>query len=83
MSKLKDILSGWKNYYVPDPLVEEEAKRRAKICGQCPSAKKGYILAVMSDENMHEIEGMYCGECECPLSAAVRSKSKKCDLNKW
>lgn len=80
---IKDILNGWKNYLVDDPVTEDLAKERAKICAGCPSAKKGKFTAVLKDYKIKEIEGRYCGECLCPLSAKVRSKNEKCPLGKW
>ena len=41
MIKLKAILKGWENYIFPNPEMEAKAKERAKICADCPMAKKG------------------------------------------
>jgi hypothetical protein len=81
--KIKDILSGWKNYIIDDPAIEAMAKQRAKICSTCPQAKEGKFTAVLKDYRIHEIEGLYCGKCLCPLSAKVRSENETCPLNKW
>ena len=69
--------------------TEEEANRRANICltsgidnGHCEQLKKGEVLAILKD-GMKEIEGAYCGECICPLVAALRSKDYKCPKNKF
>ena len=83
MLNIKEILNGWENYFIPNPVTEEEAKRRAEICLSCPSLKKGKVLAFLKDKKITEIEGTYCGECGCPSVAGVRSKDKKCDLKKW
>ncbi len=80
---IKNILNGWKNYLVDDPLNNEEAKVRAEICAVCPEAKEGKFTAVLKDYRLHEIEGKYCGVCKCPLSAKVRSENESCPLNKW
>jgi hypothetical protein len=32
---INEIVEGWKNYIVKNPLVEAEAKRRAAICSSC------------------------------------------------
>lgn len=88
------IIEGWFNYgrsifNVSDPSTEEEANRRANICltsgidnGHCEQLKKGEVLAILKD-GMKEIEGAYCGECICPLVAALRSKDYKCPKNKF
>lgn len=81
--KVKDILSGWKNYLIDDPVSEELAKQRAAICAKCPQAKEGKFTAVLKDYKIKEIEGRYCDKCKCPLSAKTRSKNEKCPLNKW
>lgn len=80
---IKDIINGWKNYLVDDPVIDAIAKQRAKVCEVCPEAKKGKFTAVLKDYKQHEIEGKYCGVCKCPLSAKVRSENEKCPLEKW
>jgi len=81
---IKDVLNGWKNYLIEDPVIEEEAKRRAAICSGCEFAKKGIHSAVMPDYKIREIEGYYCDAClKCPLSSKVRSKDHHCPKNKW
>ena len=80
---VKDIINGWKNYLVDDPVIDQVAKERAEICAACPSAKSGKFTAILKDYKLHEIEGKYCGECLCPLSAKVRSENEKCPLGKW
>jgi hypothetical protein len=81
--KAKDILSGWKNYLIDDPVVDKIAEARAKVCALCPEAKDGRFTALLKDYKLEEIQGKYCHICKCPLSASVRSKSKKCPLDKW
>lgn len=83
MLKFNDILNGWENYFVPDPVIEEEAKRRAEICLDCPFIKHGKVLAFLKDRNMKEITGAYCDDCGCPLVSSTRSKKYKCPKNKW
>lgn len=81
MASIQVIMQGWKNFIDKPEVVEQKAKERAKICGACPKAKHGMLLAFIKD-NLEEIEGYYCDECKCPLSAKVRSNDK-CPLGKW
>ncbi|MEC4050661.1 hypothetical protein OX284_014575 [Flavobacterium sp. SUN046] len=88
MSNLKNILNGWSNYLIgSDQTTNEEAKRRASICSECPIATDGIHTAILPDFSIKEIQGMYCssekGGCGCPLSPAVRSKNHNCPKNKW
>lgn len=83
MIKVKDIVNGWKNYMIEDPVVDKVAEERAKVCAACPEAKSGIFTALLKDYKLEEIEGKYCGICKCPLSSSVRSESKKCPLDKW
>lgn len=83
MIKLKAILKGWENYIFTDPEVEAKAKERAKICANCPMAKKGTYPQLMKDYTLKDVEGMVCGVCGCPLSTLLRQDEKKCELNKW
>ena len=80
---IKDILNGWKNYIIADPVIDQEAKPKAEICSNCKFAKKGKFTAVLRDYKLHEIEGHYCSKCTCPLSAKVRSKNEQCPIGKW
>lgn len=85
MSKVDDILNGWGNYFKgSNPATLKVAKQRAKICVEdCDLAKNGLHLAVLPDFSIQNIQGMYCGDCGCPLSTAVRSENYKCPQNKW
>lgn len=86
MSKLGEIIAGWKNYTVPNPVTERLAKQRSKICSVCPEADKGGILVrVMKDESLEEIQGYVCTACtpNCPLSTKIRSEDTVCELSKW
>lgn len=89
MSKIDDIINGWKNYLVgSDVATLELAKHRATICVEdCDASTYGLHTAVLPDYSINKIEGMYCdkskGGCGCPLSTAVRSENYKCPKNKW
>ena len=81
---IKEIIEGYTNYLKQDDeTVQDIAKKRAEICAKCPSAKTGLHSALLPDGSLGKIKGKYCGECGCPLSPKVRSKSSKCPLNKW
>ena len=82
MSKIEDILNGWQNFMSKSEVTEEMAKKRAKICLGCDSNIKSKLLIFVKDE-LKEIEGNKCNECQCPLSAKIRSVNEKCELNKW
>jgi hypothetical protein len=84
MSKVNEILTGWKKYlFEESPLDDKIANKRAKICSECPEAKKGIYTAILPDYSFAEIQGYYCGICKCPLSTKVRSKDSNCPKNKW
>lgn len=70
---MKTIIAAWYNVIVKDDQVEEEAKRRAEICANCPLSKHGKILRFVKD-NLKEVEGHYCADCGCPLTAKIRSQ---------
>ena len=80
-NKIKDIISGWSNFIDKSEVTENTAKERASVCAECEHAKKGVLLGFIKD-NLKEIEGYYCNDCEkCPLSAKVRTKNDICE--KW
>ncbi len=62
---IREIIDGWKNYIVKNPLVEEEAKRRAKICADCKHSKDNFDIP-------------RCGICNCPLAMKTRSSKSEC-----
>ena len=70
MSKLTEILSGFKNLVWEDPKIEKIAIDRALICGECPS-------------NVNNICSSAKGGCGCVLMAKIRSEYSKCPLGKW
>ncbi|QYJ68929.1 hypothetical protein [Flavobacterium litorale] len=75
------ILSGWKNYLSKSEVTEAIATERAALCAACPHAKQGKLLAFVKD-TLKEVEGAYCNQCGCPLSAKIRSNDI-CPINKW
>lgn len=69
IEKAKQIVEGWKNVVITDPLVEAEAKKRADICAGCDRLK----------DHTLGIDGfLRCGVCNCPLAMLTRSMSAKC-----
>jgi len=78
---IKEILTGWKNYLDKSEVVEEIAKKRAAICAVCPHAKQGKLLTFVKD-TLEEVQGAYCDQCGCPLSAKIRSLDI-CPKLKW
>ena len=79
-----DILDGYKNYFVPNPMAEDLARQRAEVCAECPFKAKGIHAAVLPDVSLGEINGYYCTACmKCPLSVKVRSIEHECPLKKW
>lgn len=78
---LNQILSGWRNFLDKSEVRESIAKKRAEICGACPNAKQGKLLAFIKD-SLKEVEGAYCSLCSCPLSAKIRSNDICPDI-KW
>jgi len=88
MDKLSIILEGWSTYFVgPDIEDLEEVMRRGKICASCEVSSYGKHLGILVDMQVKEVQGLYCdkkkGGCGCPITPAIRSKNKKCDLGKW
>ena len=82
MSKIENILNGWQNFMSKSEVTEKLAKERAEICLGCDSNIKSILLTFVKDD-FKEVEGHKCNECQCPLSAKIRSINEKCDLGKW
>lgn len=80
MSKVFNIINGWKNLFL---LLETDlAKERARSCTSCDEARSGTFEKFIGDQII-EIQGLKCRKCGCPLSAKLRSVNEKCPLNKW
>jgi hypothetical protein len=79
---LGNILEGWENYFVENPVIEKVAIERAKHCSGCDFAKSGFISIFVNDD-IKEIKGLTCKKCSCPLSAKVRSTNEKCPIGLW
>lgn len=82
MFKIDSIIQGWSNFIDKSDVTEDLAKQRAMACSPCPSAKRGKLLAFIKDD-LKQVEGIYCKECQCPLSAKIRSQKETCPLNRW
>lgn len=67
MSKLDEIITGWKNYVFPNKEMEKLATERLLICIDCDKLKTGNR----------------CGLCGCFMPAKVRSAKSTCPLKKW
>lgn len=81
---LQNIVDGWINLMIPDPVTEELATKRAAICAQCPFAEMSTgVHTIVVDNKTKNIRGTKCGKCGCPLSAKVRSKNDRCPVGKW
>lgn len=81
---LQHIIEGWTNLLIPNPVTEELAMRRAKICATCPFAEvTSGMLNVIGNEQIQAIKGTKCTKCGCPLSAKIRSSNDRCPLGKW
>jgi hypothetical protein len=81
---LSNIIAGWTNLIIDNPVVEEVAMKRANICAGCPSAEiMGGVSTIIVDNKTTQVRGMKCNECGCPLSAKVRAMNDYCPLGLW
>ena len=88
MSKAKDIINGWSNYFqFSNDVSSELVQQRATICSNCNTATHGKHAAILPDMSQSKIQGYYCdkkkGGCNCPISTIIRSKDYKCIKGKW
>ena len=71
------IIKAWSK--VLREVTTDEDKRRASICSGCPNKKYHKFIDFVDDE-LEEVKGFVCAECNCPLIALIRSEDI-CD--KW
>lgn len=74
MSKIGEILEGWKNLVWENAEVEALAKDRMKVCGECNS-RSNYPQEVSMMSR--------CNACGCVIEAKTRCTKCTCPLNKW
>lgn len=77
MKKLKEIFSGWWNYFFRNEEIEKLSESRMKICNDCEIIDRTGIKCALPGSQP------CCGDCGCPLSKLTRSKESTCPLNKW
>jgi len=74
MSKITEILTGWKNLIWENKEVEELAKKRLEICVECP--KRSDYPGDMKFTS-------YCTACGCTLQSKMRSPNSHCPDKNW
>lgn len=91
IKNLKEIISGWSNYWFDNQDVKELAESRAAICAACPlnvnnvcsKSKSGVVKETFVYNEELRVKGSVQAGCGCPLSAKTRSPESKCPLNNW
>lgn len=93
MKKLKSIGKKLANLNVPGYIEgrkslkkgdkEELAKKRAKICAECPNNELEPIEELRVKDSISEISERFCSECGCSLPILLRQNKKHCSLGKW
>jgi len=59
-----------------------EEKRRANICVKCNHHSTANFLKWFEND-IKEINGLYCNLCKCPLVAKIKTTDKKHICKKW
>lgn len=91
MSKIKEIITGWKNlmnYESLLPNVKAMAERRTKICSECPHLIKStnfkiaetIVDGISRQVKVPEITGFKCEICGCGFRAKVVAPESMCPL---
>lgn len=79
MSKLGEIIEGWKNNLYPAEkireVIEEVHQERMKICNECPEISSKHNTPLRFD--------LHCTKCGCTLAAKTKSFKSGCPLDKW
>jgi hypothetical protein len=70
-----NIVQGYSNLIVKDPIIEALANDRMKICMSCENRKD--LVTINS------VQHYYCAKCNCPLDAKVRAQNEVCPIGKW
>lgn len=67
------IAKAWLN--VLKGITTDEHKKRASICKECKHSKHSKYLDFINDE-LVDVKGLICNDCNCPISAKIRSIEK-------
>lgn len=73
ITKIPQIIEGWKNLVIPNSRVEALAVKRLQICFTCPENSTPNEIKLSST----------CKSCGCVLEAKSRSVASQCPKNKW
>lgn len=77
MSKVSEILEGWRNHIIPPDhlkdLIQEVSKTRLDICTPCEFNSTKNRIKLFSR----------CTQCGCPLIQKSKSLQSSCPINKW
>jgi hypothetical protein len=84
MSKIGNIVEGWKRVGLPTKESEVLYAKRYKHCEPCPSRSDAdYLERHPITAKITTYFGSICTECGCPLKAKLRSKNESCPAGKW
>ena len=75
LGTVSNIVQGYTNLIVTDPVIEELSVTRMAICLSCEYRKD--LVAI------NGVQHYYCSKCNCPLDAATRAPDKVCPIGKW
>ena len=78
MKKVWEILDGVINDLYPDIEIEDEARRRLKIC-LTPDKYEPHCKYY----SHNNLLGPKCTKCGCVLKYKVKSTTSKCPIKKW
>lgn len=77
MSKLSQVIEGWKNHLIPPENMKEfismVSKDRMEICNICPENSKNKSKSMIA----------LCSLCGCPLITKTKALTAGCPINKW
>lgn len=76
LSKLAQIIEGWKGLATNKGFNIQEAQRRAELCAACP----------FFDESSHTAKALKmptCSKCGCVIAAKTKSMTSACPIGKW
>jgi ribosomal protein S27E len=78
MSRLSEIVEGWRNHMFPPEKIKEVilevSSERMKVCEQCEH---------ISTKHSSVRPDVHCVECGCTLSAKTKCLTCECPIKKW
>lgn len=86
MSRIQEIITGWKNLLAIDldPEIKQLGELRMRQCTTCTLMSfEDFPICNPASKGVNIVTGKIESGCGCPLASKTLSPTSKCPLSKW